>query len=122
MPYSNYNPNPSGRSVGDCTIRAVAKSMDMDWETAYAVLCAAGMQAKDLPNADHVWGGYLRHHGFVRELIDDGCTVAEFADCHPEGTYVLSMPGRHVVAVVDGVYYDSWDSGNEIPECCYERR
>jgi len=38
-----------------------------------------------------------------------------FAEEHPEGTYILSMPGRHVVTVVDGAYYDSWDSGEECP-------
>ena len=23
--------------------------------------------------------------------------------------------GKHAVAIIDGNYYDSWDSGNEIP-------
>ena len=32
----------------------------------------------------------------------------------PKGTYVLGT-GNHVVAVVNGDYYDMWDSGDEIP-------
>ena len=25
-----YNPNPAGRHVGDCAVRAVAKALDLD--------------------------------------------------------------------------------------------
>lgn len=84
---------------------------------------ALGLEMRDLPNADSVWGAYLLRHGFRRNLMADdypeGYTVADFAADHPEGTYVLSMPGRHVVTVSDGAYYDSWDSGAEIPVYYY---
>lgn len=33
--FTEYNPNPAGRRVGDCAVRAVAKALDTDWETAY---------------------------------------------------------------------------------------
>lgn len=124
MPYSNYNPNPRGRSVGDCAVRAVALATGQDWSGAYAALAAAGLDAGDLPNADSVWGKYLLRHGFTRRWIDDvpdGYTVADFAADHPDGVFVLSMPGRHVVAVMDGDYYDSWDSGAEVPVYYYAR-
>lgn len=125
MPYSNYNPNPAGRSVGDCAIRAVALATGQDWAGAYAALAAAGLDAGDLPNADSVWGAYLRRHGFNRHMIPDECprcyTVADFAADHPEGLFVLSMPGRHVVAVLDGDWYDSWDSGQEVPVYYYSK-
>lgn len=124
MGYANYNPNPAGRSIGDCVVRAIAKALGMDWETAYVALAAIGLEMKDLPNADTVWGAYLRRKGFRRKHIDDereGYTVAEFADDHPRGTFVLSIPGRHAVTVHDGAYYDSWDSGAEMPAYYYER-
>ncbi len=37
-----YNPNPAGRIVGDCAVRAVAKALDIDWETSYNLICQAG--------------------------------------------------------------------------------
>ena len=37
-------------------------------------------------------------------------TVDEFAKDHPNGTYICKV-AHHVVAVVDGEYYDTWDSG-----------
>lgn len=119
MSYAYYNKNPYGRSVGDCTIRAVSKALGQTWEKAYVGLALEGFLRGDLPNADDVYGSYLHRHGFRRHLIpDDGFgayTVEQFADDHPRGVFVLSIPGRHVVTVVDGVYYDSWESGNERP-------
>lgn len=37
-------------------------------------------------------------------------TVKSFAMSHSTGTYILNV-ANHEVAVVDGFYYDTWDSG-----------
>ncbi len=120
MSYAYYNPNPSGRSVGDCAVRAVSKALDQTWEETYVGLALTGFSCGDLPNADSVWGKYLRQHGFSRHWIPDICpdcyTVSDFAAEHPQGTFILSMPGRHVLCVQDGKWHDSWDSGREVPE------
>lgn len=117
--YSLYNPNPAGKSVGDCTVRAISKALGQSWEDTYIGLALHGFCLGDMPNADSVWGPYLRTHGFSRHLLPDTCpdcyTVADFAGDHPQGTYILSMPGRHVVAVVNGIVFDTWDSRGEIP-------
>ena len=117
--YSYYNPNPYGRSVSDCTIRALSKALNQSWEQTYTGLALQGFLMGDLPNGDPVWNKYLYLHGFRRHFIpDDGLgayTVQDFADEHPQGTFVVSMPGQHVVTVVDSVIYDSWDSRNECP-------
>jgi len=119
MSYAYYQPNPAGKSVGDCTVRAISKALGQAWEETYVGLALEGFKRGDLPNADSVWGPYLRAHGFTRRLIpDDGLgayTVEDFARDNPNGVFVLSMPGHHVVAVVDGAYCDTWDSGGECP-------
>ncbi|MCX4373790.1 MAG: hypothetical protein OSJ58_18620 [Dysosmobacter sp.] len=119
MSYAYYQPNPAGKSVGDCTVRAISKALGQAWEETYVGLALEGFKRGDLPNADSVWGPYLQRHGFRRHLIpDDGLgayTVADFAAGNPQGIFILSMPGHHVVTVKDGVIYDSWDSGNEDP-------
>lgn len=119
MSYSYYNPNPTNKSVGDCPVRALSKALDQSWGRTYAGLALKGFCLGDMPNADSVWGPYLRDHGFTRYLIPDECpdcyTVAEFAADHPRGIFILSMPGRHVLCVQDGQWFDSWDSGREVP-------
>ena len=114
--YQEYNPNPVGRSVGDCSVRAVAKALDTDWETAYAKIAAAGYNMGDMPSSDSVWGAVLRQNGFYRASIDcpDCYTAEDFTRDYPQGTYVLGF-GGHVATVKDGVLYDSWDSSHEIP-------
>ena len=113
-----FNPNPSARNVGDCTVRAIAKALGTDWETAYVMIALAGFQMNDMPSSNSVWGAVLRKHGFYRHIIPNSCpdcyTVEDFADEHKEGTYVIGT-GSHVVTVRDGVVYDTWDSRNETP-------
>ena len=125
MSYIYYNPNPLGLSVGDCTIRAISKLIERDWKTTYLELLIQGYKMYDMPSANRVWGELLRSYGFVRRTIPDTCpdcyTVREFCYDHPIGKYVLGT-GEHVIAVVDGDYYDSWDSGNEIPIYYFERQ
>lgn len=116
--FSYYNPNPKGSRVGDCTIRAISKATGKEWEAVYAGLSAYGYMLADMPSANHVWGAYLKREGFKRYFVDDHgrdiYTVEDFCKDHPTGSYILAIEG-HVVCVVDGRYYDSWDSGNEIP-------
>ena len=113
-----YNPSPTGRKVGDCSVRAVAKALKIDWEEAYMRLSDAGFLMGDMPNSDSVWGAVLREEGFKRYIVPNSCpdcyTVKDFCIDHPRGTYVLGT-GGHVVTVVNGDYFDSWDSGEEIP-------
>lgn len=116
--YSAYNPNPIGARVGDCTVRAIAKATGQSWERVYMGLCVDGFSLGDMPSANHVWGAYLRRNGFRRHALPDTfpdcCTVADFCRDHPHGVYVLAISG-HVVCAVDGDWYDTWDSGGEIP-------
>lgn len=114
-----YNPNPVLRRVGDCSVRAISKALNIDWETAYALITANGFAMGDMPSSDSVWGSVLRQHGFYRDVIPNTCpdcyTAEDFSNDHPDGTYVLGF-GGHVATVVDGNLYDSWNSSNEIPQ------
>lgn len=118
MPYVFYNPNPSGNMVGDCVIRAISKITHKDWETTYINIALKGYEMHNMPSANSVWGAYLKSIGFEQNLIQQPCpdcySVRDFCIDYPDGEYILAT-GSHVVAVVNGEYYDSWDSGDEIP-------
>lgn len=123
--WSQYNPNPTGRAVGDCSIRALTKALDIDWESAYLLAVMNGYAMGDMPSSDSVWGAVLRQNGFYRASIPDNCpdcyTAEDFAEDHPRGVYVLGF-GGHVATVKDGVLYDSWDSSREIPQYIWYRK
>lgn len=118
MGFSYLNLNPFGRQVGDCTVRAIARATGKTWDETHIGLCLQGLTMGDMPSANSVWGAYLRQQGFIRNVVPNTCpdcyTVAEFATDHPRGVYVLAL-SSHVVCVEDGTYFDTWDSGSEIP-------
>lgn len=113
-----YNPNPLGRIVGDCVIRAICKVTNQSWSQAYRDLCDRGLALYDMPSSDEVWGSYLKQFGFRKYIVPDSCpdcySLREFCKDHAEGIYVIKTDG-HVTAAIDGVYFDSWDSGDRVP-------
>jgi len=120
-----FNPNPVSRRVGDCAVRAVAKALDIDWETAYCKLVQNGYLMGDMPSSNAVWGAVLRENGFSRAALPDTCpdcyTAEEFCKEHPEGVFVLGF-NSHTATVKDGDLYDAWDSSQEIPQYYWYRK
>lgn len=123
--YKYYNPNPYGKSVGDCVVRAISKVTKQSWDDTYWGVCWAGFYEGNMPSGNDVWGAYLKSLGFRKYVIPDTCpdcyTVKDFCIDHPIGVFVLAT-GSHVVAVVNGTYYDSWDSGEEVPIYYWKER
>lgn len=124
MSYVYYNPNPHKKDDIDCVVRAVARLFDIDWDTAYMKLSIQGFAQKSILINDKVWGQYLRDNGFKVRPLPDTCpncyTVKDFVNDHPKGRYLLKCYG-HVIAIVDGNYYDTSDTGDEVPIYYFER-
>lgn len=117
----SYNANPTASRVGDCTVRAISKVMEQEWAETYMDLALEGLKQHDMPSSNAVWGSYLNEKGYTRQFVcPRGQTVREFASTHPHGRFVLAISG-HVVACCDGNYYDTWDSGDEIPLYYWEK-
>ena len=123
--WHEYNPNPAGRRVGDCAVRAIAAALGLTWDEAFEEISQAAKWMADMPSSDAVWGAVLRKTGFFRAAVPNACplcfTAAEFAHEHPHGIYVLAF-GGHVATVRDGEIWDSWDSSNEIPQFYWFKR
>ena len=118
------NLNPLGKVTGDCVVRACAFALGQSWDDTYNDLCDIGYDRKEMPSWNSTWWAYLKERGFSRHVIPDTCPdcyqVKDFASDHPQGTYVLFIPyssdnSGHAVAVRDGNWYDTWQSGFEIP-------
>ena len=109
-----YNPNPQKKNTGDCSIRAYTKAAGITWEEAYDVAMEWGRKLAAIPDDHSVVHRILsKHFGYeyTKPAKGEKITVNQFAIAHKHGTYVLWVRG-HVVTVVNGHYYDSWDSGN----------
>lgn len=116
--YVYYNPNPLGKNTGDCTARSVSKLLDMTWEEASLALCLQAIRIGETEEAPATYGALLKSKGYIREVVPNTCpdcySVRDFVEDHPQGRFALAT-GSHVIAAIDGSYYDSWDSGSECP-------
>lgn len=116
--------NPLKKNVGDCVVRALSKALDLSWEDTYILLCIQGFMMADLPSGNSVWSSLLKNKGFKRYTVDDcpECyTIEDFCQDHPNGVYVIGT-GSHAVTVIDGCYYDAWQSGHETPLYYFEKQ
>lgn len=124
MGYVYFNPNPAGKRVGDCVIRAISKLTNQSWAETYIAVTLKGYELYDMPSSNSVWAAYLRECGYRRFVIDDTCpdcyTISDFCKDNSKGKYLLAT-GSHVVTVIDGNYFDAWDSGQEVPIYCWTK-
>lgn len=113
----DYNVNPISARVEDCAIRAVSVALDIPWDDAFDLIAYNAKAMGTVMHSDAAWGSVLRQHGFERAIIPNTCpdcyTIRDFCKDHPKGRYVVGT-GTHAVAVVNGNYVDTFDSGNEI--------
>ena len=110
------NPNPAGKLIGDCVIRAISIAENKSWEEVYLDLMAKCFELRDMPSSNNAWGKYLSDIGYKRHIIPDTCpdcyTVSDFAKDYPTDTYILAT-GTHTVTVHNGNHYDTCDSGDK---------
>ena len=117
MGYRYFLNNPVGNRTDDCTVRALSKVFNISWDDAYDMLAEAGKKMGLMPEHKSVFSAVLRMNGFYRENLPTFCpecySVRDFTEHNPRGRYVLCTD-NHVVAVVNGSYFDSYDSGDYI--------
>ena len=111
------NINPAKKNVGDCVVRAVGIATDQSWLDVYDAICLTGRGEFDMPSSDAVWGKYLYDQGFEPFALPRRCprcmTVKAFCTAFPKGAYIIGT-GQHAIAILDGDYYDTWDSGSQL--------
>lgn len=124
MGYKFCNPNPDGKFVDDCVFRALSIVLGLSWDQVAIHLLIHVLIEHDRADSNLVWGMMLEEYGFTRHSIPDTCpdcyTIRQFVMDHPKGTYVLAT-GNHVVALIDGTYYDTLDTGDYIPVYYWKR-
>lgn len=118
--YKYYQPNKLDLKdeYGDCTIRALSKVLNITWLEAFD-LTIPYCREYQTPNIFNVPTMIERdimkklgfdYYGVSNKKGTKRPTVKEFAKSHKQGRYILNV-ANHEVAVVDGIYYDTWDSG-----------
>ena len=124
MGYRYFNSNPIALRTEDCTVRALSRILNISWDDAYEILAESGKKMGLMMSNKAVFSAVLRMNGFYRENLPTFCpecySVKEFVADHPRGRYVLCTE-NHVVAVVNGTYFDSFDCGDYIIDSFWTR-
>ena len=128
--FIQYNANPFGLDVEDCVIRAISTALNYNWYMVHDELSYLSRKMADIPSSNRVWKKYLYDKGYSEYKVENICprcySVKQFCNEHPRGTYILStcqytkdmgicVTGMHVLTVIDGSYYDTSDSGEDVP-------
>lgn len=120
MSYKYYQPNKKDLKdkYDDCVVRALTKVLNKDWIEVFDDLIKYAREMQCMPNSKQCYEQYLKDNGFVYVGISNKKgskrpTVAQFSKEHKKGKYLVNV-ANHVVAIIDGKYYDTWDSG----KCC----
>lgn len=123
--WKEFNPNPKSRNIGDCTLRSYCAAFGISWDKAFDI--ASKVAKENSSMIQYVSDKVLTEefNCYVDEKYNkktikgkDRITVNQFALSHPYGTYILHVP-KHQVTVIDGIYWDSWDSGNKKVDTVY---
>ena len=111
------NPNPAKKITGDCVIRAICILERKHWLTVLHELTDYSDFLYEIADSNDLWAEYLMDKGYKFQTLPNTCplcyTLRRFCYEHPYGEYIVCT-GSHVIAVIDGDYYDTWDSGDEV--------
>lgn len=117
--FKRYNANSKNINKGDCTARAMSLAFGLEYDAVYKELKQTALEGRfrtynTLRNVLR----FIERHGGT-EMPNISGTVSEFTSSHQSGTYLLLTNkiadghAHHIVAIIDGDVYDSWDSSNE---------
>jgi hypothetical protein len=116
--FTYHNENPYDQITGDCVIRAISNACKLRYCDVVMDLaqlqCETGFQA----NCKEAWTKYIKNRGWQenkepRKPNRTRYTVSEYLDLNPNLTAIAIVGSHHVVAIINGVVQDIWNSSYE---------
>ena len=120
-----HNENPWKRVTGDCTFRALATAMEKPWKEVVMEMaemsCRTGYAINDKKGIER----YLKEQGWVKHKQPrkqdwkkytgvEFCELLQSNECDlpvsKRARYIAHIGGHHIVAIVNGQVWDTWDS------------
>ena len=127
-----HNANPKNRMTGDCAYRAISVAVGQDYnetvmemakmhcETGYEAISKKGVEnyLKKLgwvkhPQPKHDDGTKYTGAEFCRELAEEIYCGKFKSGSDPNRSIIANIGGHHIVAIIDGMIWDTWDSSGK---------
>ncbi len=119
-----YNANTRGKNVGDCVKRGLSLAYRMDYNEVASELNRIKREVGGGAFNNHrVYFKFFERRGDKVKTAEGHPSVSQFADSHPTGTWLVitasslekarRLDSNHILPIINGTIYDSWDSANE---------
>lgn len=131
-----YNANPKGRMTCDCTARAISTALEKPWRDVVLEMAQLSVETGYSASSKECIDRYLKQNGYTkkaqpRKRDNTKYTGVEF--CNFQQTWlpymmlrgekwrdgvaispriIANIGGGHIVAIVDGVINDTWNSSD----------
>lgn len=116
-----YNANPKSKLTADCVVRALSVALKQDYEQTYRELFELSLKTGYMLNDKKCYEKYLSNKGWLKMPQPKKCnntkyTGKEFCENAQEYTFtypsrmIAHIGGHHLVAIVEGKIWDTWNS------------
>ena len=104
-----HNMNPDGNKVSDCVTRAISLACDLPYEQVRKMLYHTAKLLGCEKLCVMCYKFLIEDVLKCKRVNCDGMYPANFADLHPQGTFLLRMNG-HICCLKNGAIHDIFDS------------
>ena len=117
-----YNRDEDGVHRNNCVTRAISLASGMSMgETRRKLRCVAILFDCAPRICMSCYKHLIENVLYYKPLDCDGMTVGEFADMHPQGTYLVRME-QHISIIIDNIVYDTFNCLDNILTNAWEVR
>lgn len=109
--YRYLNVNPDQRKRNDCVTRAISLASELPYRVIRKKLFFTAKLLGCCKLCNTCYSHLIEKVLCCIPQNCDGLTVDEFAELHPQGTYLLRMDG-HITTLIDYCVYDIFDCRN----------
>jgi hypothetical protein len=89
----------------DCSVRALATALGLEYDKAWAILKEHGRRARTGVRITPLSNAYRAAKGLVHQPLTQRPTLDQFTRDHNTGTWIVQL-SNHVFVLRDGVQYD----------------
>ena len=117
--YHYHNANPANRLTSDCVARAISTASGMHYTKVVQMLTDLQIYTGYDTSDPHCYGKFLESEGWIkhrqpRKANGRKFTGREFCEqlaLHSDHREIIAhLGGHHIVAIIDGRVWDTWDS------------
>lgn len=112
--YEFFNANPTGKEIGDCSIRAVAVALNKSWLESFDLLAAKAREMYYEMSEPEVMAEVLKDHGFEQKKVSvkrgtKRPTLVKLIKENPDSV-IVGQIANHFAAARNGKVKDLWNS------------